>query len=575
MVNGHVALAFDELATLLELAGESPFKVRAYRAFADEVRALTEPLAVLDARGELESMPGVGKAIAGKVRELLTGGTMNALERARAEVPSTLRDLLRLPNLGPGRVRKLWQEASVTSIADLVAACRDGRVASLGGFGAKMVARLLVDAEALQQTIGQVLLAQAHALATWLTPQLLAAGGKRVRTAGSVRRGVEVVDELTLVVEGLSRSEIVAALVAPSDGAPVVELVAAPNEPENVVVGRPIGAEGPRVRVRSATASGFVEALVRETGDDAHVAALEQAARSRKTTLQAACAAAVDEDAMYGSLGLPPVPPELREGGFVEPPAALLPVRGVRGIFHVHTTWSDGTASIVDMARAAADAGFDYVGISDHSRAANYANGLDETRLRQQREEIAAARAQVPQIRILHGIEVDVMEDGSLDLPDTCLAELEFVVASLHAHFALGPDRQTIRMVRALSHPLVTILGHPTGRLLLGRPGYTFDLDAVARAAAASGACLEINASPQRLDLAPPMIRRAAELGARFCINPDAHEPRGFADVPLGVSQARRAALRSEQVFNTLDRDGIVAALTKRRAAGLKQLGLA
>jgi DNA polymerase (family X) len=573
MVNGHVALAFDELATLLELAGESPFKVRAYRAFADEVRALTEPLAAIDARGDLDSMPGVGKAIAGKVRELLTSGTMNALEKARAEVPPTLRDLLRLPNLGPGRVRKLWQEASVTSIGDLVAACRDGRVASLAGFGAKMVTRLLADAEALQQTIGCVLLAQAHVIASWMIPQLLAGGARRVRTAGSVRRGLEVVDELTLVVDGLSPSEIATALARPSDNQPVVEILD-PSAPENVVLARPIGAEGPRVRVRAATGKGFLEALIRETGDDVHVAALDQVARSRGTTLKAVCEGAEDEESVYGSLALPPIPPELREGGLTEPPATLLPVRGVRGIFHVHTTWSDGVASIADMARAAAEAGYAYVGISDHSRAANYANGLDETRLAQQRNEIEAARRAVPQIRILHGIEVDVMEDGSLDLPDACLAQLDFVVASLHAHFALGPDRQTMRMVRALSHPLVTILGHPTGRLLLGRPGYTFDLDAVARAAASSGACLEINASPQRLDLAPPMIRRAAELGARFCINPDAHEPRGFADVPLGVSQARRAALRSEQVFNTLDTNGIVEALAARRAAGMKQLGL-
>ncbi|MEO7096694.1 MAG: helix-hairpin-helix domain-containing protein, partial [Polyangiales bacterium] len=398
MVNGHVALAFDELATLLELAGESPFKVRAYRAFADEVRGLTEPLAAIDARGELDDMPGVGKAIAGKVRELLTGGSMRALDAVRAEVPASLRDLLRLPNLGPGRVRKLWKEASVTSISELVEACRDGRVAALAGFGAKVVTRLLADAEALEQTIGCVLLAQAHAIASWIIPQLFAAGSKRVRTAGHVRRGIEIVDELTLVVEGLSPSEIVDALITPADGAPIVEIVDA-RGPGNTVIARPLGCEGPRVRVRSTTAAGFVEALIRETGDDAHVAALEQAARHRGTSLQAACAAATDEDSVYGSLGLPPIPPELREGGVIEPPATLLPIRGVLGIFHVHTTWSDGTASIADMARAAAEAGFSYVGISDHSRAASYANGLDEKRLQQQRDEIEAARRDVPGIR--------------------------------------------------------------------------------------------------------------------------------------------------------------------------------
>ena len=572
MINGHVALAFDELATLLEIEGESPFKIRAYRNFADVVRALPEPLSAIDGRGQLDDMPGVGKAIAGKVRELLQHGSMKRLDRARDEIPAGLRDLLRVPNLGPGRVRKLWQDLSITTLSELVDACRDGRVEKLAGF-AKIAPKLLIDAEAIRATIGRVLLAQAHGLASWLIPQLSHPSGTRVRTAGAVRRAHEIVDELTLVVDRAPR-DVAAAFEAPDGGEAVVQVLEV-DEAKSHVIARPLGSEGPRVRVCCTGERGFVEALIVETGDDDHVAALQARAEARGTTLRAICQVALDEDAAYAALGLPPIPAELREGGVIEPPPVdLLGVRGVRGIFHVHTTWSDGTGSIVDMARSAHEMGYAYVGISDHSRAASYANGLGPDRLAEQRLEVEHARKQVPEITILHGIEVDVLEDGALDLPDDVLARLDFVVASLHTHFQLDFEAQTRRMVRALGHPLVTILGHPTGRLLLGRPGYTFDLDRVARAATSGGVFLEINASPQRLDLCPEMIRRAAELGARFCINPDAHEPRGFADVPLGIAQARRAALRAEQVFNARDTDDVIAALRSRRAIGAKKLGV-
>lgn len=569
MVNGHVAAAFDELAMLLELQGESTFKVRAYRNFADLVRSLRDPLSELDARRELEKLSGVGDAIAKKVRELLASGTMSALERARAEVPPGLKDLVRIPGLGPTKARKLWQQANVTTAQELIVACKEGRVAKLAGFGSKTEQKLLADAEAVVATLGHVLLAQAHAIASTLIPRLISSGASVVRTAGAVRRGHELVDALTLVVADRSPSEVASALSHPDSGVRVVETGAAE------VHAIPSNTEAPKIRIRCATRRHFVEALLVETGDDAHVAALSARALERKSTLADVCRDVVDEEAAYRALDLPFIPAELREGGIVEPPTDLLPVRGVRGIFHVHTTWSDGTASIVDMARAAAEAGYAYIGISDHSRAASYAHGLDVDRLNEQRGEIEKARKTVPNIRILHGIEVDVLDDGALDLPDDALARLDFVVASLHMSFQLGREAQTKRIVRALGHPLVTILGHPTGRLLLGRPGYTFDLDVVARAAAESGVALEINASPQRLDLNPSMIKRAAELGARFCINPDAHAPSEVANVPYGIAQARRAALRSDQVLNAVDADAIVSKLHARRAEGAKKLGVA
>jgi DNA polymerase (family 10) len=244
----------------------------------------------------------------------------------------------------------------------------------------------------------------------------------------------------------------------------------------------------------------------------------------------------------------------------------------VRGIFHVHTDWSDGGATIADMAREAEQAGFAYIGISDHSQAASYANGLDGGRLREQEGDVAKARRQVPGITILHGVEVDILPDGALDLDDDILARLDFVIASVHTHFAMAHEEMTARIVRAVSHPLVTMLGHPTGRLLLARKGYTFDVVAVAQAAAANDTYLEINANAQRLDLSDALVRRAAAAGTRFVINPDAHAPRGIADTTLGVTVARRAGLVAEQVLNAKGIDALAATLRDRKTRALARL---
>jgi DNA polymerase (family 10) len=250
-------------------------------------------------------------------------------------------------------------------------------------------------------------------------------------------------------------------------------------------------------------------------------------------------------------------------------------VAEVRGIFHVHTTWSDGAATITDMARAARDAGFAYAGITEHSKTASYAGGLDATQLARQARAIARARREVPGFAILHGVEVDVLPDGSLDLDDATLASLDFVIASVHARLDMRDDEMTARLLRAVSHPLVTILGHPTGRLLLGRKGSSFDIEAVAAAAAANDTFLEINANPQRLDLSEDLVRRAAARGASFAIDPDAHSPRGVRDTALGVSVARRAGLAASQVLNTRGATEVAAYLATRRRKAKRALALA
>jgi DNA polymerase (family 10) len=280
------------------------------------------------------------------------------------------------------------------------------------------------------------------------------------------------------------------------------------------------------------------------------------------------CAKAASEEEVYAALGVPFAQPELREHAGATP-AATFP--GVWGIFHVHTDWSDGASTIVEMAREAARTGFEYIGISDHSRAASYANGLDGARLREQASAIARARREVSGITILHGVEVDILADGALDLDDDVLGALDFVIASVHTDLVMEPAEMTARVIRAVSHPLVTMLGHPTGRLLLGRRGFTFDVEAVAKAAAANDTYLEINANAQRLDLSDVHVRRAAACGARFVINPDAHVMHGLADTALGVTLARRAGLSRDQVLNAREKDDLLKTLAARKSAALKR----
>lgn len=390
---------------------------------------------------------------------------------------------------------------------------------------------------------------------------LVRAGLAEATVVGEARRGVELVRELELLLPGRAPAREVARALA---GATACE--AAWVERPDVVHMR-FGGGGP-VRVTLVPSSRWLEAIVRETGSRRHVRWLEATAR-RSGGLRRACSHARTERDVYASIGVPYAPPELREG-----PTRRVPplVDSVRGVFHVHTTWSDGAASIVEMARAARDAGFAYVGITEHSKAATYAGGLDARQLARQSRAVAKARNEVPDVRLLHGVEVDVLRDGSLDLDDATLGSLDFVIASVHEDMDMSERQMTRRLVRAVSHPLVTILGHPTGRLLLARQGFAFDFDAVASAAAANDTFLEINANPQRLDLGADLVRRAAERGARFAIDPDAHTPRGVRDTWLGLSVARRAGLGAEQVLNAAGTEEVVAYLAARRHRGRRRL---
>jgi DNA polymerase (family X) len=558
--NDRVAEIFDELADRLELLGENPFKTRAYRTFAVEVRNLSEPLSAVHARGEHRSLAVVGRAIGDKIDALFERGTFDALDRARAATPTGLLEVLRVPGIGSKTVQALWHHADVTTLEELLAACDDDRVANVPGLGKKKQEKIHGAVRILLGEQEQVLLAVALEAAALVRATLEAAGASRVALVGNARRGIEVVAGVELIALGLAPSAIAEAIKAADDDLLVRAVSESQSDVHLVLQGRGdihlVTIDDPK--------AWFVESIVR-TGDDAHVRWLEDRA-SAQGGLRRVGYGAQSEEAVYAALDLPYVPPELREGPRPNVPVDLLAPDGIRGVFHVHTDWSDGTSSIVDMARSAARAGFEYVGISDHSQAASYANGLDASRLSEQIAAVAEARLAAPEIRIFHGIEVDILPDGSLDLDDAVLGALDFVIASVHARFNMSAEEMTCRLVRAVSHPLVTILGHPTGRLLLGRKGYVFDIEAVAKAAVSNGTYLEINANAHRLDLSPPLVRKASIAGALFAINPDAHNGRGFEDVQLGVMLARRSGLASDRVFNTAGKDEMTKLLHDRRA---------
>ncbi len=411
------------------------------------------------------------------------------------------------------------------------------------------------------------LLATARDLGESLSGFLRSAGARRTVVAGDARRGVAMVSELLLLTSGLA-PRLVAETVT------LAKISSGRVKVSGLEVTTKLD-DGGRLRVRVVRDPDWVKATIQETGDADHVAWLREVARERGGTFGRVARAARDERAFYRAVELAYVPPELREGAAPTVPLDLLGEHGALGVFHVHTDWSDGTASLLQMVEAARDAQLTYVGISDHSQAATYAHGLDAARLDAQAKAVDEARARVPGVEIFHGVEVDILADGSLDLDDETLAKLDFVIASVHTRHNMPFAAMTARIVRAVKHPLVTILGHPTGRILGGGKGYTFDLGEVARAATENGTFLEINANAHRLDLSDAHVREAAALGARFAIDPDAHATSGFRDTALGIALARRAALTSKHVLNTLDRDAMKDFLSVRREKGRARLGLA
>ncbi|MCZ7648589.1 MAG: PHP domain-containing protein [Planctomycetota bacterium] len=544
-----VADRLDELGRRLELTGESSFKVRAYHKSAEVLRALKTPLGELIQAGKLEELPGVGKAIAEKIETLHRSGTHKTLERLRQEVPDGLLDLAGLPGLGAKKVLQLRKELGVDGLDALERAIDDGRVEQLKGFGAKLASSLKDALAFARRSAGRQRMPEAAAEADAALEAVRAwPGVERAEAAGEVRRRCETTGPPSLVV-------------CAAAGARLQERLGA-------------------MRVRAARPDRFGLALLYETGSEAHLQALETRAKERGLQLGSdglkrggEDLPAPDEAAVYAALGLPFIPPELREGqGEVEAAAAgrlprLVEDGDLRGILHAHTTFSDGNNTLEEMAETVRGMGLEYFGVADHSQSARYAGGLSPERVARQHEEADRlnakyAAAGLP-FRILKGIESDIREDGSLDYDDATLAKFDFVVASVHSQFHLPREAQTARIGKALAHPATTILGHATGRLLLRREGYTVDVERILEACAEHGVVVEINAHPVRLDLDWRWHRRALELGAWLSINPDSHNTAELKLMPYGVAVARKGGVGPERVLNALG----LAALRERLAA--------
>ncbi len=580
-----IAAVLQDIATLLELKGENPFKVRAYAAGARLLEALPE--SEIDARvaaGTLAEVKGIGEALAQKIGELRTTGRLGFHEKLKASIPPGLVEMLDIPGLGPKKVRALQAALGVDSIAALEAACRGGAVAELAGFGEKTQARLLEGIANRAAYAKRHLWFKAYAEAEPILAALRARPGVvRAEHAGSLRRRMETVGDLDF-------------LAATRDPRPVADwFVALPGVKEVTAHGETKAsvrlASGLQADLRLVPPEQFVFALHHFTGSKDHNVQLRQRALERGLSLsewglvpaegegtakEKAAAAPPRTDIhgeadLFGALGLAFIPPELREGrGEIEaaeagPLPRLLEEGDLRGVFHNHTTESDGHNTLEEMAAAAEALGWEYLGIADHSKSSFQARGLDEARLAAQVEAIRRLNASGRcRTHVFAGTECDILPDGRLDFADNVLAGLDYVVASVHSAFTLDREAQTRRILRALENPHVTMLGHPTGRLLLERPGYDVDLERIVDAAIERGVVIELNASPWRLDLDWRFWRRAAERGLVCAINPDAHRAAQLEWFRLGVAAARKGWLTPAHLLNTRPLAAVQAALARR-----------
>jgi DNA polymerase (family X) len=574
----------ETIATLLELQEENPFKIRAYTNAARSIETWGGNLRELAEENRLEEIPGVGKAIAGKITELALSGSSKYYDELRAQFPPTILELFSLPGLGAKKIKALYEKLQVSSIADLAQACAAGRVAELPGFGKTTQEKLCQTIENRARNVGSFQLGAVAAEAEQLREALRQhPDSALVSIAGSYRRRKEIVRDLDFIVATREPEAITELFV----GHPLVESVIARGATKTNVRLR----SGIQADLRVVSSAEFPFALGYFTGSKEHNIVLRNRALQRGWTLNEYRLAPVetetkrkkparkippvrDETEFYRALDLDFIPPELRENsGEIEAAAEgrlprLLEPENLRGTFHCHTSASDGRNSLEEMAAAAQELGLQYLGIADHSRSSVQAGGLDRARLRAQVAAIRQLNKSYDGFRLFAGVECDILRDGSLDFDDETLGELDYVVASVHSAFQLPEAEMTRRIIRALQNPLVTFLAHPTGRLLLKRDGYPVDIPAIIEAAAETGTWIEINAAPKRLDLDWRWWPRAKEKGVKCVINPDAHGIEKLQELWFGVGVARKGWLTKSDVMNTLPLGKIERELARKREAG-------
>ena len=583
LTNADVARVLATLATMLEIDGANPFRTRAYQEAARVLDALPEPVARLAGEeGALEALPGIGKDLAQKIRDVLATGSTAVYDELQKKYPLELVRLTELQGLGAKRVRVLHDELHIRDRAGLEAAAKAGLLRELPGFGEKLEQKVLHSLSIAEQVSGRLLLANAWAVAHGLADRLRAVRGvTRVELAGSFRRRRDTVGDLDLLVCGGAPEQVMEAFTTHDR---VAEVLARGETRSAVRL-----ADGLQVDLRLVPAESFGAALLYFTGSKEHNIELRRVANDQGLTLNeyglarepgaqakpgpGAVVAGRTEEEIDRALGMDWIPPELREarGEIALAREGRLPrligQDDLRGDLHMHTTRSDGRHTLAEMVRAAKDRGYAYVAVTEHSKSLAMAGGFDEARVRRSVEEIAAVRREVPGIEVLHGLEVDILADGALDLDDDALELLDWVIVSLHSRLDQPAGAATARVLKALEHPAVCAMAHPTGRMIGTRPASPFDMEQVLERAAELGVAMEINCQPDRLDLSDAHARLAKEKGVTLVVDTDAHSTAGLDLMRYGLFVARRAGLTRDDVLNAWPYERMRKALRKGRGA--------